>query len=407
MKIPLSIQIGYRYAKAAKDGKFISFISLFSIAGIALGVMSLILILSVMNGFEGVLKQRILGAVPHVIVKQGEQLNIEVLQSAIDKSEYKKQVTQVVPLVQSQAIVQMPGDLKGVLTQGLHQAYLPSGIEDKMVDGDWQTLFDKKYGVVISQYMAMEYGLNIGDKIRLLVSGVSHYTPIGRMPAQRSFTIVGLFDTQSEIDNQMIMVRAQDLNRLLKNPPDANQGFRLVLSDAFDAQHVMARLKDLLPNANIQSWHHTHGKLFDAVKMEKTMMWTMLSLIILVAAFNIVSALVMMVTQKQSEIAILKTLGLKAKNIRQVFIFQGAYNGLIGATFGTIVGVLIVLNLNDFMLITGINLLGAPGQGLPIELDIEKIIWVFGFAVSLAYLASLYPAYKAAQLLPAKVLRHE
>lgn len=406
MKIPLSIQIGYRYAKAAKDGKFISFISLFSIAGIALGVMSLILILSVMNGFEGVLKQRILGAVPHVIVKNN-QLTINELQDTVDGSLYKDKVNQIVPLVQSQAIVQMPGDLKGVLTQGLHQAFLPEGVKDKMVDGDWQKLFDKKYGVVISQYMAMEYGLNIGDKIRLLVSGVSHYTPIGRMPAQRSFTIVGLFDTQSEIDNQMIMVRARDLNRLLKNKPDANQGFRLVLSDAFDAQSVMAELKRLLPNANIQSWHHTHGKLFDAVKMEKTMMWTMLSLIILVAAFNIVSALVMMVTQKQSEIAILKTLGLKAIHIRRIFIFQGAYNGLIGATFGTLLGMFIVLNLNDFMLLTGINLLGAPGQGLPIELDIEKIIWVFGFAVSLAYLASIYPAYKAAQLLPAKVLRHE
>lgn len=406
MKIPLSIQIGYRYAKAAKDGKFISFISLFSIAGIALGVMSLILILSVMNGFEGVLKQRILGAVPHVIVKNN-QLSIDELQQTIDSSLYKDKVNQIVPLVQSQAIVQMPGDLKGVLAQGLHQAFLPEGVRDKMVDGDWQKLFDKKYGVVISQYMAMEYGLNIGDKIRLLVSGVSHYTPIGRMPAQRSFTIVGLFNTQSEIDNQMIMVRARDLNRLLKAKPDSNQGFRLVLSDAFDAQSVMAELKRLLPTANIQSWHHTHGKLFDAVKMEKTMMWTMLSLIILVAAFNIVSALVMMVTQKQSEIAILKTLGFKAKNIRRVFIFQGAYNGLIGATFGALLGVFIVLNLNNFMLFTGINLLGAPGQGLPIELDIEKIIWVFGFAVSLAYLASIYPAYKAAQLLPAKVLRHE
>jgi lipoprotein-releasing system permease protein len=406
MKIPLSIQIGYRYAKAAKDGKFISFISLFSIAGIALGVMSLILILSVMNGFEGVLKQRILGAVPHVIVKSN-QLSIDDLQQTIDSSIYKDKVNQIVPLVQSQAIVQMPGDLKGVLTQGLHQSFLPEGVRDKMVDGDWQKLFDKKYGVVISQYMAMEYGLNIGDKIRLLVSGVSHYTPIGRMPAQRSFTIVGLFDTQSEIDNQMIMVRARDLNRLLKAKPDSNQGFRLVLSDAFDAQSVMAELKRLLPTADIQSWHHTHGKLFDAVKMEKTMMWTMLSLIILVAAFNIVSALVMMVTQKQSEIAILKTLGFKAKNIRRVFIFQGAYNGLIGATFGALLGVFIVLNLNNFMLFTGINLLGAPGQGLPIELDIEKIIWVFGFAVSLAYLASIYPAYKAAQLLPAKVLRHE
>ena len=407
MKFPLSFKIGYRYSRAAKGGKFVSFISLFSIAGIALGVMSLILILSVMEGFEGVLKQRILGAVPHLSISSDKPFPQSQLQGEINQQEWANQVEQVFPLVQSQAIVQMRGDLKGVLAQGVQKGSIPIGIANRLVEGSWQNLLDKKYGVVLSRYMAMEYGLNIGDKVRLLVSGVSNYTPIGRMPAQRSFTLVGLFDTQSEVDSQLALVRAIDLNRLMKKSKDFNQGYRLVLSDAFDAEFIATEYQKLQPNRTVRSWYETHGKLFDAVKMEKTMMWVMLSLIILVAAFNIVSALVMMVTQKQGEVAILKTLGLKASSIRWVFIFQGAYNGLVGALSGAILGVLIVLNLNPVSQALGINLFGVPGQYLPINLNLFNLFGVFSFAVLLAFLASVYPAHRAASLLPAKVLRHE
>lgn len=407
MKFPLSFKIGYRYSRAANGGRFVSFVSLFSIAGITLGVMSLILILSVMEGFEGVLKQRILGAVPHLTISAEQPIAKQKLQQTIDQQPWAKQVEQVFPLVQSQAIVQMRGDLKGVLAQGISAQNIPVAIAGSLVEGNWQTLMNKKYGLVISRYMAMEYGLNIGDKVRILISGVSHYTPIGRMPAQRSFTLVGLFDTQSEIDNQLVLLRATDLNKLMKKDALANDGFRLVLTDAFDAQHIAEQYQAIHPSHTVTSWYKTHGKLFDAVKMEKTMMWAMLSLIILVAAFNIVSALVMMVTQKQGEVAILKTLGLKANAIRWVFIFQGAYNGLVGALSGAILGVLLVTNLNNVTAVFGINLFGVPGQYLPISLNMINLILVFLFAVSLAFLASVYPAHRAASLMPAKVLRHE
>ena len=407
MKFPLSFKIGYRYSRAAKGGKFVSFISLFSIAGIALGVMSLILILSVMEGFEGVLKQRILGAVPHLTISAGKSVTTEQIKQEIAEQAWSEQVLQVFPLVQSQAIVQMSADLKGVLAQGVSSDSVPLGLAERMVEGNWQSLFDNKYGLVLSRFMATEYGLNVGDKVRLLVSGVSHYTPIGRMPAQRSFTVVGLFDTQSEIDNQLVLTRAEDLNKLMKKPAFANEGFRLVLADAFEAQYIANEYLNIWPEREISSWYKTHGKLFDAVKMEKTMMWIMLSLIILVAAFNIVSALVMMVTQKQGEVAILKTLGLKAGAIRWVFIFQGAYNGLVGALTGAVLGVLIVTNLNTVSAALGINLFGVPGQYLPINLSVFNLTWVFSFAVLLAFLASVYPAHRAASLMPAKVLRHE
>lgn len=407
MKFPLSFKIGYRYSRAANGGRFVSFVSLFSIAGITLGVMSLILILSVMEGFEGVLKKRILGAVPHLTISSERGIEQQQLQNTIASQIWSEQVQQVFPLVQSQAIVQMRGDLKGVLAQGVSEQNIPLGIKDSLIEGNWQKLLDKKYGLVLSRYMAMEYGLNIGDKVRILISGVSHYTPIGRLPAQRSFTLVGLFDTQSEIDNQLVLVRASDLNKLMKKPAQANDGFRLVLNDAFDAENIAQQYRQIEPSHTVTSWYKTHGKLFDAVKMEKTMMWAMLSLIILVAAFNIVSALVMMVTQKQGEVAILKTLGLKAKSIRWVFIFQGAYNGFVGALSGAVLGVLLVTNLNSATAMLGINLFGVPGQYLPISLNIFNLVWVFVFAVTLAFLASVYPAHRAASLMPAKVLRHE
>ena len=407
MKFPLSFKIGYRYSRAANGGRFVSFVSLFSIAGITLGVMSLILILSVMEGFEGVLKQRILGAVPHLTISSEQRLEQQELEKTIANQTWQEQVLQVFPLVQSQAIVQMRGDLKGVLAQGVSPQNIPLGLKDSLIEGDWLKLTDKKFGLVLSRFMAMEYGLNIGDKVRILISGVSHYTPIGRLPAQRSFTLVGLFDTQSEIDNQLVLVRSTDLNKLMKKPADANDGYRLVLTDAFDAENIAQQYRQLEPSHEVTSWYKTHGKLFDAVKMEKTMMWAMLSLIILVAAFNIVSALVMMVTQKQGEVAILKTLGLKANSIRSVFIFQGAYNGLVGAISGAVLGVLLVTNLNKVSALFGINLFGVPGQYLPISLNIFNLTWVFFFAVALAFLASVYPAHRAASLMPAKVLRHE
>lgn len=424
MNLPISLQIGLRYSKAAKDGKFISFISFFSMAGIALGVLALILVMSVMDGFEGILKQRILGAVPHVIIqekpsasvnnpsalKQESALTVEQFNSLTENAPFSSQVIQVLPLVQSVTIMQLPSDLKGVMAQGISDNdSVPVGVVDHLSLGDWSEFLNFKYGVVVGQYLAMEYGLGVGDKVRLMISGTSHYTPIGRMPSQRTFTIVGMFQTESEIDEQLIFVRSQDLNRLMKKTPSHNAGIRLVLNDAFLANDIAKQLAEYYPpeKYKIVNWHNTHGKLFDAVKMEKTMMWFMLSLIICVAAFNIVSALVMMVTKKQNEVAILKTLGMKQTTISNIFIVQGAYNGILGALAGGALGAFLTINLNGFMNATGLNFLGVAGVGLPIEFSWMKLFYIVSLAIVLALLASIYPAKKAAQLMPADVLRYE
>ncbi|GAA0287847.1 lipoprotein-releasing ABC transporter permease subunit LolC [Psychrosphaera haliotis] len=389
-------------------------ISLFSKAGITLGVLSLIVVISVMDGFEGLLKDRILGSVPHVVVTAKNNGLLEELQ---DK-EWLKQlpendqqlILQQLPLVSSTAILQLPQDFKGIVVQGLSlDSEIPLGLKAAANSPTWESLNSSRYGVVISRFMAYDNGLSIGDNVRIIVSGASHYTPLGRLPAQRNFKIVGLYSTDSELDQHLVFTKKQDLNKLLKQKANSMQAIQLVLSDPFAAKSIEKSLLNTLgkDQFDISSWYNTHGKLFDAVKMEKNMMWIMLSLIVAVAAFNIVSALVMMVTQKQGEVAILKTLGMQPIDIAKVFTIQGSYNGVIGAILGSILGSVITLGINKFMLITDINLLGVPGIGLPVVFSVEKVGLIAILAIGLSFLASIYPAIRAAKLAPADVLRYE
>lgn len=410
MKFSTNLLIANRYAKSSKGGKFVSFISLFSMAGISLGVLSLIIAVSVMNGFEALLKQRMLGAVPHLMVGQGENSEtLSQIKTQITQQSNELGVAQVLPLNQAQAIMQLPADLRGILVQGIGQeSEVPIGIEPYLTTGSWPRLFETKYSIYIGRYLAMEYGISIGDKVRLLLSGASHYTPLGRMPAQRNFTVRGIFETQSEVDQQVVFVRARDLNRLLKQPQGSSDGLRLILEDPFNVAQISQNLKQSLPaDTKVEDWRKTHGKLFEAVKMEKNMMWFMLSLIIAVAAFNIVSALVMMVTKKQNEVAILKTLGMTSSDIKLIFTLQGAYSGIVGALAGAILGALITLGLNPFIEATGMNLLGVPGIGLPIDFQLSTVLLIVVFAFLLALLASVFPARQAAGLKPSEVLRYE
>ncbi|QTH64158.1 lipoprotein-releasing ABC transporter permease subunit [Psychrosphaera ytuae] len=412
MNLPISLIIARRYAQASKDGKFVGLISLFSKAGIAIGVMALIIVISVMDGFEGVLKQRILNSVPHIVIQpkelSGGGPDLITLSNQLEYAH--PQIQQILPLVQTTALLQMPNDLQGVMVQGIKdQDSIPLGVKSVLVNGRWQDFFSRNYGVVIGRYLALQKGIGLGDKVRLIVSGASSYTPLGRLPAQRNFTVVGFFETESELDQQMVFVKSDNLNRLLKQPTDSSQGIRLVLNDAFSAQRVVAELDNRfdLKDFEVKSWHSTHGKLFDAVKMEKNMMWLMLSLIVAVAAFNIVSALVMMVTQKQGEIAILKTLGLSNTNVAKVFTLQGMLNGVVGSIWGVVLGSIVTLGINPLMAVTNINILGVPGLGLPVEFNGLKVVAIAALAIGLALLASVYPARRAAKLQPADVLRYE
>jgi len=257
-------------------------------------------------------------------------------------------------------------------------------------------------------------GLMLGDKVRVLSAERSVYTPLGRMPNQRNFTLSGVFDMKSEADTSIALINIEDAARLLRYPRGSAGGLRLYLTDAFLADSIAAKSADIIAmfdsKPEIVTWRQQFGELFSAVSMEKNMMWLMLGLIIAVAAFNIISALVILVTEKQTDIAILSTLGLSRLKIALIFISQGTLNGLLGTVFGLAIGLALTTQLNSLLNMVGLGHVinpVDPGAGLPIIIEPEQI---FGLALStilVTILATLYPSFKAGQTNPAEALKHE
>lgn len=423
---PISVFIGLRYSRSKNNTGFVSFITFFSTVGILLGVASLITVVSVMNGFESELKKRILGIIPHIIVsdfnanKQGSNtVQLSEWQMLRTKLLAQQHVLQVTPFLESEALIQSAKGLKGVLIQGIYPSLEKNNIiNQKMVVGSLEGLSSQPYSVVIGQSLANQLRVGLGDEVRLVLPNKSVFTPMGRIPVQRVFTLVGIFNIGSQVDDAMVYVNARYGAKLLRRQGDGIDKLRLYLDDAFNATEVENRLNldfnsSTLPATptelqfNMTTWTESQGALFSAVKMEKNMMWLMLSLIIAVAAFNIVSALVMVVVEKQAEIGILQTLGLARSEVIKIFITQGMINGLWGVTFGALLGIMLATNLNSIMLLVGLNLFGFGVQELPIKLEWVDVVIIVFSALAMSFLATLYPAYKASTTQPAQVLRNE
>lgn len=420
MFLPASFFIGLRYSRSQRNKGFVSFITFFSIAGIVLGVASLILVVSVMNGFEGELKKRILGLVPHVIVApnsiKNESGSIVKSSKVFNHWEATRQrlidtphVNYITPLLQSEALIQSPKALQGVLMVGIIPKYEAHNIiNSHMVLGDLNSLSDTPYSVVLGKSLAYKLNVSLGDTVRLVLPNKTLYTPMGRIPVQRTFTVTGIFNVGSEVDGAVVYTHSKYGAKMLRRKGDGIGQLRLYLDDAFNAQRV-GELVNQSGDFEITTWSNSQGALFSAVKMEKNMMWLMLSLIIAVAAFNIVSALVMVVIDKQGEIGILQTLGMNRKNILNIFIVQGVSNGLWGVIIGASIGVLLTVNLNVILSTLGVSVLGAAfaGQNLPVDLQLTHVVVIILSALLTSFLATLYPAYRASKTLPAEVLRHE
>jgi lipoprotein-releasing system permease protein len=414
---PISIFIGLRYSRSKSHAGFVSFITFFSTVGILLGVASLITVVSVMNGFEGELKKRILGIVPHVIVSELQPLDNkkaenhwkDLRQDLLDFPH----VLQVTPFLESEALIQSSTALQGVLIQGIIPKFEQKNIiNTHMVSGSLDNLSKQSYSLVIGQSLANKLQVNLGDEVRLVLPNKSVFTPMGRIPVQRVFHIAGIFHIGSQVDDAMVYVDSQYGAKLLRRKGNGIDKLRLYLDDAFNAKQVVELFESQhnypsLNSVTYTTWDESQGALFSAVQMEKNMMWLMLSLIVAVAAFNIVSALVMVVVEKQAEIAILKTLGLARLEVIKIFITQGMINGLWGATLGGIFGVILALNLNAFMVMIGVNLFGFGMQELPIKLEWLDVLIIIISALLMSFLATLYPAYQASATEPAKVLRNE
>ncbi|OZS44632.1 lipoprotein-releasing ABC transporter permease subunit LolC [Photobacterium sanguinicancri] len=399
---PVSLFIGLRYLRGRSGDRFSRFVSYMSTAGITIGVLSLVTVLSVMNGFEQQLKQRILGVMPQAVISEPANITLLADQAPAWLSELPH-TTQVTPVVRGEAILQSAQSLSAGMLMGVDPSELEP-IAQQMTLGNLSDLTSGSYRVVLGQALAVQLGVQVGDKVRLMVTSASQYTPLGRIPSQRNFTVSGLFDTGSDVDKQLIVVNIHDAGKLLRLKRDEISGWRLFLDDPF-AVTELANMS--LPDGWAWSdWREQRGELFQAVKMEKNMMGLMLGLIIGVAAFNIISALIMVVMEKQAEVAILKTQGMTNFQVLMVFIVQGASSGVIGALAGGLLGVLLAINLNTVMTVFGVQLITVGGS-LPVVISPLQILFVILGAIALSLLATVFPSYRAATVRPAEALRYE
>ena len=406
---PLPLFIGLRYSRARGTNRFVSFISLFSIGGIALGVMALITVASVMNGFEQELKDRILGLMPHAVISNQAGV-LDDWQQTRDELSLPDFVTGSSPFLSTEAMLQSSRSLTGVMLQGIYpnSAADLADIQARMLTGNIQQLQTGKYKVLIGQGMASNLNLHVGDKVRLMVTENPRYTPMGRMPGQRLFTVAGMFRFGSDVDDKVILVHGDDAMRLLRRAKTGVGGLRLYLDDPFkvtELEHIK-----LPSHLQIEDWRSQYGQLFHAVKMEKNMMSLLLALIIAVAAFNILSALVMLVGEKENEVAILKTLGLGHSSILAIFMVQGAWSGIFGTLLGLVSGMVFIEYINEILSSLGLNLIATAaggGRQLPVVVDYQQVLIVALVAISLSFLSTLYPARRAAKISPAEILSYE
>jgi len=408
MFYPLSLFIGLRYTKSKRNNKFVSFVSLFSTGGIALGVLALITVLSVMNGFEAELKTRILGAVPHAVLSNQSQTinNWQQKRPALLALENVKSVE---PVIKSEAIIQSSKHLQGITFEGIYPEYYASEIvKSNIYLGRLEKLTSRSYNIIIGRSLARKLNVSVGEKVRIISARGTRFTPLGQVPSQRNFTVAGFFDVGSDVDKYLVLMHAQDAARLIRIGQDEVTGLRFSFNDPFDVLDWTPPV--LQPTETITDWRKTHGELFAAVKMEKNMIWLLLCLIIAVAAFNILSSSVMVVSDKRAEVAILKTLGISGNTLNLIFIIQGAWSGIIGALIGTGLGLLLSTYINEVMSFLGLHLLANASGGtrlLPVLHEPSQILIIMFGAMLLSLLATLYPAYRAGKVSPVEALRYE
>lgn len=407
---PLALFIGLRYTRAERSNRFISFISLISMVGLTLGVAVLITVLSVMNGFDRELKTRILGMVPQATVTSSEI--ISDWQGLANKIGQNPQVEASAPFIQLQGMLTSNGQVAGVMVTGIVPEYEKkvSIIGNHMVAGDIDSLQGETFNIVIGKSMASSMQVNVGDKMTLVLPEASP-SPAGVIPRFKRFTVSGIYDISPEVNNIMAFIPMNDAARLLRLP-DGAQGIRMKLKDLFVAPQVSQQAARLDSQLTPNNWTLTHGNLFGAIQMEKAMVGLLLSLIILVAAFNIVSSLVMLVTDKKADIAILKTFGASPKLITQVFMVQGLFIGVIGTLAGTLLGVIMALSVSNVLgwvnTAFKLHLFDAYFVNyLPSQLEWQDVVLIVSASLLVSFLATIYPARRAASIQPAQTLRYE
>ena len=411
---PVPVAIGLRYLRAKRRNSFISFISLASILGIALGVTALITTLAVMSGFQREIRDRMLQMAAHATVSgYGEPL--QDWQRAVDIALKDARVAGAAPYIEKITLIMsansQPAMLRGVIPG---EEAKVSVLSEKMVQGKLSDLAPGSFNIVLGRELAVWLGVSVGDDVLLALDDFRS-SPVGGVQTMKRFKVSGVFEAgYNEFDKGLAVVNLHDLQRLLRMGEGVT-GVRLKLHDMDQAFDVGRELAQKLKGPyRVSDWTQDNANLFRALKMEKTVMAILLSLIIAMGAFNLVSSQVMLVTDKQADIAILRTLGLTPRQVMQVFMVQGSLIGIIGTVSGVLGGILLTLNLDSILQgierVFGVQLLPEDVYyitGLPTDLQASDVTAIACVALAMAFVATLYPAWRAARTAPAEALRYE
>lgn len=411
---PLSIAIGLRYLRAKRRNHFISFSSLISMLGIGVGVAILITVISVMNGFETEVRERILGMVSHATVSTWDRPFTE-WPELIERAREHPEVIGAAPFVEQQTLLK-GRDVAGALVRGIDPGLEPqvSDLADKMLVGSLDSLDQARWQVLLGVELAARLGVGPGDPVTIFAPEI-RATAAGVVPQVRRFTVAGVFEAGvQEFDAGLAMIHWKDAQALFRTGEGVS-GVRLEFTDLFRARSIATELAAELPGFyRVRDWTQSHANWFRAVQMEKTMMFLILSLIIVVAAINMISTLVMLVIDKQSDIAILKTMGFSPGAVMRVFVVQGMLIGVIGTVLGVIGGVILALNVETIVgaleRVLNTEFLSADVyyiSDLPSELHWGDVGRFAALALSLSLLSTLYPAWRAGRTRPAEALRYE
>jgi lipoprotein-releasing system permease protein len=411
---PLALYVGLRYTRARKKTHFVSFISLTSMLGIGMGVMVLITVLSVMNGFDEEIHKRFFGMAPEITVT-GQDGELGEWQAVADKLQKLPGVQAVAPFVAEQGLLTYDGQVSPVMLTGIlpEQESNLTHLDEKLLLGDLSRM--KHFGMVLGRGLADTLGVMVGDKVTVMIPKAT-VTLVGMEPRFKRFTVVGIFSagTGFNFDSKLAFLHMNDAQKLMQLG-DGVSGLKLRISDVYDAPRLTDEIEHLLGEAyRVGNWTEQFGAFFQAVKMEKTMMFMILLLIIAVAAFNLVSSLVMLVNDKQADIAILRTMGATPRFILGIFVFQGMLIGLLGTLIGLGAGLVLASNatsiVNALQAFFEVQVLSSNiyfVDYLPSKILCSDLLTVCAAALSMSFIATLYPAWRASRTVITEALHHE